>query len=441
MNELIPQRYEVVPGVTLFFAQTDKFKTGMLSVLSVLPIDTERAWMNLLLMGVLRRGTKSSPSLSALSRRCDVLWGTDVNVRNFCVGDSLVMGLSADFLDKAFLPRGEDLLPRVTELLQELLFSPLTDEDGLLCHRHVESEKENRIDRIRAVKNNPRSHAADRFRELMHRETPYAAAFVSDEERVRALTAETLTAYWRELTASLPMTFFYVGSSEAEEVLETLRSTFGDALLRARTRTPHPDARLSTTRSEVRTDEERAVSQGHLWMGFCTGITLTDDEYYAAAVYNELLGGASFSKLFANVREKLGLCYHCGSEYSNARGSITVSCALSSANRSRAEKEILSQIEDLRRGRFTDEELDAARRSMMSNYRQIEDNPQALEGYYFRRSLADFRATPYACIEGFARVEREDVLRVASRMHLDTVYFLDGTARDGDGEEDVDADD
>ncbi len=441
MDELIPKRYEVAPGVTLFAAQTDKFKIGSCSVLSVLPIE-ENAWMNTLLSGVLRRGTQQSPSLSALSRRCDVLWGTDVTVRNFCVGDSLVMGLSADYLDEAYLPHGEALGDEVLSLLHEMLFCPLTDEDGVLCRRHVESEKEHRIDRIRAVKNNPRSYASDRFRELMHRDTPYGTAFVSDEERVRRVTASELTAYYHDLIAALPLTFFYIGSRAPEEVLDSIRRIFKAELNTSGSDRPRGIAPLPLGREHVATEEARPVSQGHLWMGFCTGITLTDDDYYAVAVYNELLGGgASFSKLFANVREKLGLCYQCSSEYSNARGSITVSCALSSVNRARAEEEILSQIESIRRGEFTDEELDAARRSMTGNYRQIEDNPQALEGYYFRRSLADFRATPHACIERFSRIGREDILRVAAAMHLDTVYFLDGTARDGEGEEDTDADD
>ena len=88
-------------------------------------------------------------------------------------------------------------------------------------------------------------------------------------------------------------------------------------------------------------------------------------------------------------------------------------------------------------GEITDEEIDAAKRSLDNSYRTIEDNPHAIEGFYYGRLLENVDMSVEECRCGLGSVTREDIVRAVSSVTLDTVYFLKGTCPDG---EEVDED-
>ena len=89
-------------------------------------------------------------------------------------------------------------------------------------------------------------------------------------------------------------------------------------------------------------------------------------------------------------------------------------------------------------GEITDDEWQAAKKSMENAYRQLSDSPSAMEVYYLGRALAGASVSPE---EGIARVTaltREDIVRVAQKMQIDTVFVLHQT---GVGEEQTDEED
>ena len=91
-------------ALKLRVCRTKKFKAGLLSVSAVLPIEAESAPLTSLLLSVLRRGTEKYPSLEAINRRLDYLYGTELSIRNFYRGDYQIIGFSAELLDSRFLP-------------------------------------------------------------------------------------------------------------------------------------------------------------------------------------------------------------------------------------------------------------------------------------------------------------------------------------------------
>ena len=424
---MIPTVYPIRQTLSLSVCRTEKFKSGMLSVSAVLPIRQESVWKTSLLLSVLRRGTEKYPTLEALNRRLDYLYGTELSIRNFYRGDFQIIGFSAELLDASYLPRDEDTTAEILDVMCQILFHPLLDENGLLLSRYVESEKQLQCDAIRAAKNNPRAYANDRFRALMYENEPCGFPILGTEDEVMALTPEELTAHWRALIRELFPHFFYVGAADPEALGLALEQSFGAALAGACLPVALPKPCVIRTAKPVRRMEEPLeVGQGQLILGFRTGVTISDPSFYACVVFNELLGMSPVSKLFVNVREKLSLCYSCSSTYHSHKGTLTVSAGLSRANRNQAEAEILAQVEAIRKGEITDEEMLAARSSLINAYRQIEDSPAAVESFYFSRSLAGAFDTTADCRKAFAAVTKEDVIAVAQGFSLDTVYFLDG---------------
>ena len=437
---MIPIELHLGKNMTLRLCQTQKFKTEMLSVSAVVPICEQKPYMTSLLLSVLLRGTKSYPTISAINRRLDYLFGTELSVRNFYRGDAQVFGLCANILGKEYLPKDaperETLLCDVAEIMREVFFSPALDENGLLCANYVESEKQLQRDAIRAKKNHPQSYAMDRCRKLMFGSEPCGIPLYGSEEEVMSVTPEELTAYWKELYQNLSLHAFYVGASDVENVVDAFVKGFAveevaPKPIEKNTPTiPLTDvASIPRRAEELRVCEDLPVHQSALVFGLRTPAAVQDEDFFAVALYNELLGSSSpVSKLFINVREKLGLCYSCFSAYNAYKAALTVCCSLEDDRREEAEAEIRRQLASLAAGDISDAEWQAAQQSMANAYRQLSDSPSAMEVYFLGRALAGVSISPEEGSARIASLTREDVVRVAKQMTVDTVFVLHPTA-------------
>ena len=167
---------------------------------------------------------------------------------------------------------------------------------------------------------------------------------------------------------------------------------------------------------------------------------LSDGDFYRFALFNELLGGSASSKLFLEVRERRGLCYDCASYPEAQKGILYISCGIAADAKEEAEEAIAAQIRAIRDGDVTDEELLAAKKSLVSGYREIEDSAAAIAVWYENRRAAGIGTSPEETALQVNSCTKEELARCADSLTQDTLYFLRGTCVDGDGEEDWDDD-
>ncbi len=415
----------------LIAVPTDKFKSELLSLQFALPLD-EGAQATSLLLSVLKRGTLTYPTRALLNRHLDEMYSTSVSFHSQRTGDMHALSLNADFLGARYVGgQGAGLLPQVIDVMAELLLAPAT-ENGLLVSSFVEGEKANLRDAIRAAINSPRSLAIARCRALLCRDEPFARSLIGREETVSAHTADTLTVHHKALLGQLSPVFVYVGGTAPEEVAAMLEARFGAAF----GDTPAYSALVKPHTGEVREKcDEMPLCQGKLALGFRGDISLSHRLAPALMLLNEIYGASPASKLFLNVRERHSLCYHCSSSLDLHKGVIIANAGMKRENRRVTEEAMLSEFEELARGGITEEELEAAHRSLEFTYRQVLDHPTMLANFYATRALVGRNETVDEWRERLALVTREDVIEAASHIALGAVYFLCGTLDGEEGEE------
>ena len=168
------------------------------------------------------------------------------------------------------------------------------------------------------------------------------------------------------------------------------------------------------------------VTQAKLAIGLRTPITAESDLYPALVLLSTVYGGGVSSKLFHNVREKLSLCYYAGSAVEKYKGVMVVSSGVETADLPRAEREILRQLEDCKNSIITDDELEAARRYVLSSLRAGLDSPGRLEDFSLGQAIAGLTGTMEDLAERIQTVTRHDVAAAARTLTLDTVFTLEG---------------
>ena len=173
--------------------------------------------------------------------------------------------------------------------------------------------------------------------------------------------------------------------------------------------------------------EGQPVQQGKLSLGFRTGLTEADGGRAVMLMLNDIYGSGPVSKLFMNVREKLGLCYYCSSAMDLIKGTMMVNCGIDPAKKEIAQAEILHQLDEIRQMHITDAEFDAAKKSLRSAIRQVYDEPSSMEMWWLGRMLSGRDTSPEDEIDRIEGVTKADVASAAQKIQLDTVYFMNGT--------------
>ena len=426
-------RKQIMPDTNLTCVRTDKFKTCCLSLSLITKLGRDDAAKNALLPRVLLRGTASYPDMERVNNTLDSLYGARILPLVRKKGEKHCVGFLADFVDDDFVSPGENILEKTAALLGEMLLSPAT-RGGLLLSESVESEKKNLIDEIRAGINDKRSYSLDRLFELMCADEAFGINKLGDEKSAAAITPMTLTKHYKSLIATSQLEIFYCGAHELQRVETALLSALESLPRAGRAIEPSTDIRLGAVSPEPRSFTDRFdVNQGKLTLGFRLGKTMLSPNYAALAVFNAVFGGSVTSKLFLNVREKLSLCYYASSIVEKHKGVMAVASGVEFSKFDEARREILAQLDAVRRGEITDWELTSARRAVITSVKATMDKPSGLEELYFDQAIASIKYTPDELAALCDGVTAEEVAGIASGIELDAVYYLTGNGASGGG--------
>lgn len=421
------QRIKISEGVHLNLLPSEKFKTNYLSVCFVVPLEKENVHLTALVPKVLTRGCKAYPDMAAISERLEYLYASDIASVYVKRAESLIVGFAADFVKDVFLPdKNENLLNSVSELLFDLLFDPLT-ENGAFRESYVEGEKNDLINAIGAKINNKAAYAKERCTEIMFGARPYGLSELGTAEEVRAATSKQIYERYRQIVETAPIEIFFNGECDADALSEIVKSCIPAS---AHRNTSFPTRTFLDGEPDEVTEvtDEMPVAQGKLVMGLrMSGVNVNSDDAAAFNVFNEIFGGSANSKLFMNVREAMSLCYYCRSMPDMFMSAMFISSGIEPENRDKAMNAILAQLDAMKNGDFSDEDIADAKRSLCNAYKELDDSASALCLWYLSRIIFGNSGTPEDTMKKIEAVTAEEIRAAAAKVSLDSVYFIKGT--------------
>lgn len=407
--------------MTLLHIREDRFRSGMLSVLLAVPLRESTAASYAILPGLLGSCCRTLPTFTAMNRRLEELYGATVRCTTMRLGQWQVLRLGIDFLRAPYTLQHEQLGADATQLLLDMLLDPLLDEHGAFTADEFAREQRCLIERVQAEINNKRVYARHRCEELLCPDHPYSISPLGTVETIRALTAADAADAWRTLLTTARIHWIYQDVQAPDALIDTIKQRFATL----------PERRTATITADhsytVKTDklvEPMAVKQAKLVLGLRIAAVEPDGPVNAARLMTALLGGCPSSLLFRHVREELSLCYYCAARYDRLSGILLIDSGVEAASAIRARDEILRQIEAIKDGRFTDEELEDARRSLIQQFAACEETPEDIEAYYISQTLHDRYTTVAETIAALRAITRDEVQNAARMLHYDATYLL-----------------
>ena len=430
MNDI--QFTKIDDRIDIYTYETDRFKSENISIYFALPTLKKDSVKRSLLLSVLKRGTEKYPTQKHINERLDELYATLVNFKNQKFDNVHLLGVSADVIYPSYTENGEDLMSDALEVVSQMLYHPRLDaETGLFCEEFVKSEKENYKSIILSQINEPRTYAAIRCREEMFKSLGIVDNLDTMCERIDSVSVSDLYDCYKEIISNAKIFVFYVGNRP----IDSVKKLVGEAFPSHNTYdfdNDKPIKLLENLEEHNEVIESSEISQGRLIMGFNCQTTWRDKDYYATLLCNEILGASPISKLMMNVREKLSLCYECSSVYNSARGAIFVTTGIDSENYELAKNAIIAQLDEIKQGKISSKEFEAAKKSIFNVYSAICDSPNAIERFYLGRIINEIDVDVVDFLKIIEKITVEDIIKAAQRLSLHTVYFLQG---DEEGEE------
>ena len=419
MSEKIIKLGEGIEGL---FIKTDRFNTTLISFNFYLPLKKEAIANNALLPFILTSCSKKYPDFSQLNYKLSRLYGARLDASAEKYGDYQLLKMTVSVINDKFSLDGESLVNRACNMLLGLIFEPNTENCEFL-EKDLAREKRKAIEHIKGEISEKRIYAKNRLIEEIFENQAYGipkCGTISDVERV---TGDSLYKAWENMLSSAFIRVHVVGAAVPQGFFENITDKF-TSLERANI----TDCKVSLPTPERETPknvtEQLDVKQGKLCLGFSTKLCGNDDNTLPLMIMCDVFGGGPYSRLFSNVREKMSLCYYCSASAVRQKGLITVESGIETQNAQKAEKEILNQLETVKRGEFSDFELESSIKSIGDSLSSYNDSQATLDAWYTLKVNNDKLYSPSDIAERIKSITREDVISAASGVKLNTVYKL-----------------
>lgn len=424
MNELNEQ-VQRIGGLDCHVVPTDKFKTNTILLLFKSDLDKQTVTKRAILSYVLKSAAKKYPTQQLLQARLDDLYGASLSSGLSKRGDQHVVSFSLTVAGERFLSDTSPLLHEALQLLSDLIFHPLADGRAF-DEATVEREKRALKQRIESVFDDKMRYASQRLIDEMCKDETYHLHTYGYEKEVEEVTAESLYQYYLDFLKKDKVDLYVVGEVNAESVFRQVKTGF---VFEGREEAVRSRTAAGRVPDEVRVVEERqSIKQGKLNLGFRTNVVMGDRLYDASQVFNGLFGGFPHSKLFMNVREKASLAYYASSSYESYKGFVIVMSGIEFSNYDQAVKIIKDQLQAIQDGDFTAHEVDLTKSLLKNAILEALDNPLAIINILYQKVLSGESRSIEDWLKHIDSVTKEEIIDVAQKTCLDTIFFLQGEA-------------
>lgn len=410
-------------GYKLTSIKTDKFKTNLIAVSFQSEINRETVTSRALLPYVLRNATEKFPSKKEINAYLETLYGASLSTTVEKKGKTHNIKFYMALANEKFLANREPLLEEGVELLKEVIFKPCF-VDSVFKESVVDVEKRLLKEYIESIYDDKVSYALQKLVEVMCKGESFSISSIGYAEDLEKITPATLMQTYQKMLTEDQVSFTVVGDIDHETVYEIFKKHI-------RFNQPTKNAQIIDHETkeiqEVQiVKEEQEITQGKLNIGYRTNTRIGDKDYLPLLVFNGMFGGYAHSKLFMNVREKESLCYYCASRLDNYKGLMYVYSGIEIQNYEKALEIIDAQLKDMQEGRFTEKEIDLAKKSLINSKLESLDLASGMMAHEALNALLPEPLTVEEWISQINAVTAEDIKRVALKIEEDAIFFLTG---------------
>ena len=246
----------------------------------------------------------------------------------------------------------DEHLPIAVDLLSDMVLHPVFDEIEVGRERGVIVEE------IKMDEDNPDSLVHEIFTQNFFKDHPLGRPILGTKETVRKFDQATTFEHYRKKFVPENMVISAAGHVQHKVLVDLLSKEF-EALPRVANGLRDAPPKIN---SRIILRNKKALEQVQICIGV-PSYRVNHERRFVAYVLNTLLGGGMSSRLFQNVREKLGLVYSIFSELSPYKdtGCLAVYAGTSRESAPKVVQSVMRELRATKTGELSTDEVKRAK--------------------------------------------------------------------------------
>ncbi len=275
-------------------------------------------------------------------------------------------------------------LDKSIDVLSDIYLNSIFDPE------EINKEKQVVIEELKMYDDSPDDLCYDTLIENVWNKHPLGHKIVGTIESITDFSQEKIKSYMKDHYTSDRLVISVAGNIKNSEVIEKLKNKF-ENLETKKSVENEPDMIYNKYISSRYKD----IEQLHVCLA-TKGPVITDDNRYAYAIIDSILGGGMSSRLFQEVREKRGLAYSVGSyELMYRKGGLFgVYAGISPNNFKEMLKCTLHELDRIKEGDINDYDINRAKEhlkgSLLLSMEAVKNRMMRLSRneIYYNRSIS-----------------------------------------------------
>ena len=408
-------------GYDLHVIKTDRFKTVFYSVNIRFDDERETERYTSLLSRLLMQTSHKYNSLRDINAFCASIYDPSYNIRVLNSGKENILSLTASFANEKYTEKG--MTEKNIKFLSEFIFEPKVIDGGF--DREVfETQKEKLLQYYRALRDNPQNYANSRLSEEMKVRKYDVMKLDELIQSISMLTALELYDFYKKVMSEGKLDIFVCGDVDGDEIKKIIGKSIkfngskkGDI--------NHLVRQCDYNKKEKIVIEPSSNTQSNLIVG-CKLLDLTDFERkYVFVLYSWILGGGMNSLLTQTVREKNSLCYYIYAARQNLFETMRIYAGINGEDFDRTYELIKKEMDNMEKGNFSMELFEGVKEIYYNSLIKTSDSQSDLVASYTSELFIGNDSLDIRRKE-MEKVTKEDVMNLAKKVHIDTVYLLKG---------------
>ena len=338
------------------------------------------------------KGTKSRPEAGQVNRELDRL-GAESNAFTSKEYTGYYVKAAAKHFDTAL------------DIVSDILIKPLFKKE------EIEKERGVILQEISMYEDDPRRQAAEIFEELLYGDQPAGWDTAGYPETVKNITRDDIVRYKQSHYLTSNAVVAVAGNIEAGAAFKKVEKAF--AQMARGEKLSKPQVRDAQKLPAVKF-KKKDVDQTHIRLGV-RAYDMYDERRYALGVLNTILGGNWSSRLFMELREKLGLTYYVRSfmeEYTDT-GYVMAAAGVPHRTLPQVAKKIIEVFKDAKK-KISPSEIKFAKEYIRGQTALAFESTDEVATFLASQEL--FRKkimTPEEILAKIEKVQKDDIMKIA----------------------------
>lgn len=406
----------------LHLIKTDKFKTVTVDVLFANELVKKNISKTNFLSSILNYTSKKYSTRRSLAKCKQDLYSVKVSPSCYRMGTYYVLDFLTTMLHSSYTEDG--MLDKTLDLIEELLLNPNV-VDSAFDKKSFDVIYREQLSKVDTIEENLTKFSVIQMMRNIDKTGPLSYSEYGYEEDIKKIDEKNLYKFYKSIIKNSYIDIFVLGDIDFDSVLKSFENRF--KFKNKRDLNVYGDYRFLKRNVPIQiVKEEKNIEQSRICIGCPVDEPITKYERECVLnIYNLILGGTYNSKLYSILREENHLCYNVTSFFNKLDNLIIVVAGINKMDFEFFLLNVKNEIEKMKRGEFDEDDIEKAKTFYKMMINSSTDDPSNYIASYYTSSFWNTYPVEER-VKIIENVTREEIISVASKVDIDTVYLLGG---------------